>query len=267
MLIVTDGAVDLPAQLADSEFLAVVPGEVNGDGGAMVLGQDEFWSLLRQGSYPSTSPPTVSALAEAYGASETVLAIHVSAQLSATVSRAREAAERVGTAVTIVDAQSLSVGAGLVVAAVHRAAIETNDPDPIIELAKALPSRLHTFAIIDHVESLRRSDRAGLLPKAHLAKNHPLVLAVRGRVVPLAQPRHRHGALADLIQRLRHTTRTPGPWALGHGDAHDVNEVMAQLSAEFGSAPAFVTHLDPTVGVHLGPESLVVGVLSGPVVL
>ena len=29
--------------------------------------------------------------------------------------------------------------------------------------------------------------------------------------------------------------------------------------------PAFVTYLDPTVGVHLGPDSLVVGVLSDPI--
>ena len=53
-------------------------------------------------------------------------------------------------------------------------------------------------------------------------------------------------------------------WALGHGDAADVDTVVRGFSHYLGHAPAFVTHLDPTVGVHLGPDSLVVGVLSEP---
>lgn len=51
-------------------------------------------------------------------------------------------------------------------------------------------------------------------------------------------------------------------WALGHGDAADVDAVVKGFSHYLGQAPAFVSLLDPTVGVHLGPESLVVGVLS-----
>jgi DegV family protein with EDD domain len=262
VLIVTDGAVDVPESLARSRFLDQVPGSVRGHDGPVAADQDGFWACLRRGEFPSSSPPTVSALFAAYQHPDLVIALHVSAQLSATMQRAREAAARVGSGVAVVDTGSLSVGAGLIVAEVHRAAVDESSPS-LVDLARSLPARLHTFALVQHVEALRRSDRAGLLPGAHLARNHPLVLAIRGRVVPLAQPRHRAAAISELASHLRHH---PGPapqaWALGHGDAPDVASIAHDLAQFMGREPAFVTHLDPTVGVHLGPDSLVVGVLS-----
>jgi len=262
VLIVTDGAVDLPAELTTSGLIRQVPGEIWGPDGPLRVDRDEFWSLLRRGEYPSTSPPTVSALMDAYQYGDLVVALHVSGQLSATMARANEAVERVGTGVSVIDTGSFSVGAGLIVAEVHRLACEASVPS-IVDAAGTLPSRLHTFALIEDVEALRRSDRSGLLPSSHLARNHPLVIAVRGRVVPLAQPKQRAHAVAELSRHMRNRS---GPslaaWALGHGDAGDVETVIQGLSNYMGRPPSFVSYLDPTVGVHLGPDSLVVGVLS-----
>jgi DegV family protein with EDD domain len=264
MLIVTDGAVDVDPALASSELLRHVPGELAGVDGPLTVNHDDFWSGLRRGHYPSTSPPTVSSLLNAYEQPGLIIGLHVSAQLSATMQRAQEAAARAHAGVSVVDTGSLSVGAGLIVSEVHRAARE-QAASSLVELTNALPSRLHTFALVQHVSALRASDRAGLLPKEHLKRDHPLVLAVRGRVVPLAQPRNRHGALNELARHLRHRSGpAPYAWALGHGDADDAGSIVHEFSQIMGQAPAFVTMLDPTVGVHLGPDSLVVGVLSDP---
>jgi DegV family protein with EDD domain len=264
MLIVTDGAVDIPPELVNSKLVAQVPGEVWGADGPLHLGRDEFWAALRRGEYPSTSPPTISALVAAYQHPDQVIALHVSAQLSATMQRALEAAERAGSGVSVIDTGSLSVGAGLIVAEIHQLAKDASALS-LVDAASALPERLHTFAVIQEVDALRRSDRSGLLPSSHLARGHPLVLAIRGRVVPLAQPRQRSSAIVELSRHLRHTS---GPrvqaWSLGHGDASDVNAVVEGLSRYMGRDPAFVTYLDPTVGVHLGPDALVVGVLTEP---
>jgi DegV family protein with EDD domain len=263
MLIVTDGAVDLPEELRRSNLVRQVPGEVYGEDGPLRIDRDGFWSLLRSGQYPSTSPPTVSALMTAYEHPDLVIAIHVSGELSATVQRAHEARERVGSGVSVVDTGSLSVGAGLVVAEVHRMAHEGAAPS-LLEAAQELPGRLHTFALIQEVDALRKSDRSGLLPSSHLARNHPLVLAVHGRAVPLAQPRHRGQALAELSRHLLHRSGArPTAWALGHGDASDVEAIVEELTGYLGHPPEFVSYVDPTVGVHLGPDSVVVGVLSG----
>jgi DegV family protein with EDD domain len=265
-ILVIDGAVDLPGRLEGSTRMRTVPGEV-WIGDELFTGDPrEFWALVRSGRYPSTSPPTVSALAEAYRHPDLVYAIHVSAELSATVARAQVAATRSGPGVTIIDTRSLSVGAGLVAAAVHHAVSEGLDHVSNIDLALTLPDRLHTFALVQDVESLRRSDRDGLLPKGRLARNHPMLLSVRGRAVPLEQPKDRGDGLRKLVAHLRHSVRSEiGAWAIGHGDASDCDQIVDQLSTELGQPPSFLACLDPTVGVHVGPEAILVAAISDPV--
>ncbi|MGP0030009.1 MAG: DegV family protein [Acidimicrobiales bacterium] len=266
MLIVTDGAVDLPAPLEESPLLRIVPGAVWLKDEPFVGGVDEFWALLRRGAYPSTTPPAVDALVEAYGDTDAICAMHVSAELSSTVARAREAASLCGSDVAVIDTRSFSVGAGLITAAVHWALQNPSGPQSITDFAQSLPLRLHTFALIQNVESLRRSDRAGMIPKSHLARHHPLLLAVRGRVVPLEQCRNRGGALKRLVAHVRHSAGPEiGAWALGHGDASDHDGLADELSRAFGRPPSFIARLDPTVGAHVGPEAVVVGAISDPV--
>ncbi|MDA8399240.1 MAG: DegV family protein [Actinomycetota bacterium] len=267
MLIVTDGAVDVPESLTGSALLRRVPGEVWSGEAPFTGGLEDFWAQLRKGNHPLTTPPTVSALTAAYQHPDLVIGLHVSSELSATMARASEAAQRAGPGVVVVDTRSLSVGAGLIVTAVHRAAQSADAPDSIIDFARSLPDRVHTFALIQDVESLRRSDRSGLLPRAHLARK-PLVLAVRGRVVSLAQPNHRQAAVKEVAWRLRRSAgATLGAWALGHGDAADVDGIVERITAAIGQRPRFCTSLDPTVGAHLGPDAIVVGAVTGPVEL
>ncbi len=83
----------------------------------------------------------------------------------------------------------------------------------------------------------------------------------------LGQFKSRNEALRKLAVHLV-TSAEPtsiGAWAIGHGDVADAAALTDQLSNHVGSPPAFVTRLDPTVGAHLGPDSVVVGAISGPV--
>jgi DegV family protein with EDD domain len=266
MLVVTDGAVDLPPHLAYDEGVRVVPGEVWVDDKAFRGDQMAFWDLLRGGTFPSTSPPTVNALAEAYGGGGLVCAIHVSADLSATVARGQAAASRVGSGVIVIDTRSFSVGAGMIVAAVREAADDHGRTTSVIDFARSLPDRLHTFVLVPEADTLRRSGRAGLLPNAHLTRGRPLLLAIRGRAVLLGQPKDRDLGVRELITRARRNSGSGiGPWALGHGDAPDADVIATTLSNALGSPPAFTVSLDPAVGAHVGLGAIVLAVMAGPV--
>lgn len=264
---VVDGAVDVPETLVRAPGFRLVSGTVWSQAVPLADDRTTLWRLLRDGGAPSTSPPTVNALAAAYAGGSTVVGIHVSGRLSVTVARAREAAARAqaesGAQVHVLDTGSLSVGAGLIAWAVHAAAGAARTIGDLVDTADRLPPRLHSFALVQDVRVLRRSDRSGLVPRAHLASGHPLVLAIRGRVVPLEQPRHRHQALEALRRHLATTTGgNPEAWALGHGNASDLSSVSDLLSTALGKEPAFVAEIGPVVGAHLGPDSLVVAALS-----
>jgi len=265
MLLVTDTAVDLPAGLARSPSVRIVPGEVRQGTRPLVSSNEELWDQIRRGAPLSTAPPTVAALADAYRQGEVVCAIHVSEELSATMTRAKEAANRIGPHLTLVDTRSFSVGAGLVVAAVYRSIDPSIPEEAAFDLASSLPGRLHTFVLVEDVKSLKRSGRTGLLPEVHL-HNRPVLLGIRGRAFYLEQPRDRSAGLASLVTHARSSAQSGlGAWALGHGNATDRDAVVQKLSKDLGRVPSFVTSLGPAVGVHVGPNAIVVGVISGHV--
>lgn len=265
MVIVVDAAVDLPPELDSSPGVLTVPGEVWLGDQAFSGSRQEFWPRLRAGAMPSTRPPTVGALARAYRQAEAVVAVHVSAQLSATVSRAREALEEAANSVTLVDTGSLSVGAGLVAQALH-GCVERRSPDAaVIAMARVLPDRLHTYVLVQDTAWLRRSGRAGLLPERVRGRDRPLILAVRGRAIVLEQAKNRSNGIRALAARAKGTA---GPsratWALGHGDAPDVADVVDIVGQVLGDPPSFTVPLDPAVGTHVGPGAVVVGVVCPP---
>jgi fatty acid-binding protein DegV len=208
------------------------------------------------------------ALSEAYRGGDGVCAVHVSGDLSATVARGREAAAMVGPDVNVIDTRSLSVGSGLVAAAVRRMAEDPDRSASILQIAQELPDRLHTFVLVQNAEPLRRSCRAGLLPEDHLKRGRPLLLSVRSRSVLLDQVRDRTRAVRELVAHARLSAAPDiGAWALGHGDASDWATVLDEASRVLGGRPAFTAPLDPTVGAHVGPDAIVIAVVSGPVEL
>lgn len=263
MRLVVDGAVDLPTDLARAPHVGVANQEIWVDGAPFGGDSDRFWSRLRAGERFSTTPPTVTALAEAYaaGAGRSVCAVHVSKDLSATVRHAREAATRVPGPVLIVDSKSLSVGAGLVAFLAEQLFSEEGDWTRLATSVPRIPERVHTFVVVQDHEPLRRSERIKLLPTTRLNHHHPVLLAVHGRALALAQPRDRSAALQQLVVHARRSAAgAVAGWAVGHGDAADSPQVTEHLTAALGSPPLFCCTIDPIVGVHVGADAIVVAV-------
>lgn len=262
---VTDGAADLPDRLAAGLNIEVVRGPVCFGENRWRGVPGEFWAALRHGErLPATEAPSVEQLAAAYGqASGPVLAAHVSGELSRTVAHARAAAVASAGEVEVVDTRSLSVGTALVVAAAGEAVAAGVEEDRLRELVSGLVDAVHVHAVIDDVEFLVRGGRAGLVAAKVSKHAQRHVVAVKGHVIPVCQVRRRGEAIREMIAHVReHTTEGVSRWAVGHGDASDVDEVVGRLCGLFCSDPAFVTLLGAPVGSHLGPGAVVVGFFS-----
>ncbi len=260
--VVTDGGADLPESLAESLGITVVHGGIHFGDDAWDGSVEEFWRRVASGGpAPSTSPPGVDALAEAFADDLPVCAIHVSAELSRTEALAKQAAAA-SDRIHVVDSRSLSVGTGLVAMVTAQAADLDMDFEYVKRLARHLVDEVHVHAVIEDVGYLRRGGRAGLID-AHAKGDARQVIAVKGHAIPIRQAKDRRAAIGELLHHVAdHARHGIERWAVGHGAAPDVEEFVAEVQKVAGSEPAFVVPLGPAVGTHAGPGALVVGFLE-----
>ena len=264
MRVVTDGSADLPPELAARLQIEVVRGPVR-------FGEDlwhgepgEFWETLRRGKpLPATEAPSVEDLAASYGGGGPVMAVHVSSELSRTVDHARTAAGKAKAAIEVIDSRSLSVGTGLVAMAAGQALVAGADWERLRALVARCVDEVHLHGVIDDVKFLVRGGRAGLVAAKVSKHAHRHVVAVKGHVIPIRQVRHRGEAVGEMVAHVReHVPGGASCWAVGHGDADDVDDVVERLVPAFGCDPAFVTLIGPPVGSHMGPGALAVAFFS-----
>ena len=262
--IVTDGGADLPPELADSLGIRVVRGGIHFGEDSWEGSAQEFWRRVRgRGDVPSTSPPSVETLVDAFAGSEPVCAIHVSAELSHTEDNAKQAAGSSADRVHVVDSRSLSVGTGLVAMVAAQAAAVDVDFEQIKALARRLVDQVHVHAVIDAVDYLMRGGRAGLLDTHSIKHRASQIVAIKGHAIPLRQVKGRRRAVDELLSHIaEHAEHGISQWAVGHGDAGDVDDFVARATKVLKSEPAFVVSLGPSVGTHAGPDALVLGFLA-----
>jgi DegV family protein with EDD domain len=259
--IVTDGAADLPPDVAATLGIEIVRGPVHCDGSEWFGSSAEFWRQVADGMRTSTGPPSVDDFTRAFAGRDPVYAVLVSAELSRTVEHAERATES-GGPVCIVDSRSLSVGTGLVAVEAAQVARDAADLSHLKLLLARLVDQVHLYAVIENVDYLVRGGRTGLVAPPGRAGWRRL-LAVKGHVIPLEEVHHRRKAVDVLLRHVcEHASHGVGEWAVGHGGAADVDEFVDKAQRVLGGFPRFVVPLGPPMGTHAGPDALVLGFLA-----
>ena len=260
--ILTDGGADLPEELTEAFGIPIVRGPVHLNGDDWHGSTEEFWRTVRSGTMaPSTGPPGREAFADAFAVGDPVCAVLVSSELSRTVDQAKEAAGS-SPQIHVVDSRSLSVGTGLITSVLAETAATGAGFEAVKQLARRLVDDVHVHAVIDDVGFLLRGGRAGLVDE-HAKPGFRYVVAVKGHVIPLERAKDREGAIRHLLHHLsHHAPHGIKRWAVGHGDAADVDSFAARAEKALGSPPHFVVPIGPSVGAHAGPGALVLGFLS-----
>ena len=274
--IVTDSTCDLPPRMAQELGVAMVPlhvvfGDVSYREGIDITVEEFYEMLVKSRQLPTTSAPSVGDFQEVYERlleeTDSILSIHLSGKLSATVRIAQAAADSINKPgrIAVVDSQSMSVGMSFVImeaAAAIRAGASLEEANAA---AKSVRDRLHVLFMLDTLEYVRRGGRIGRA-RAYLGtmlRVKPILAVREGELYPVERVRTRvHGVERIIQAAVRHQNVTMA--AVAHATTPDEAELIAgRLAMAFPHAQVFVTRCGPVLGTHGGPGIVGVGVVEG----
>jgi DegV family protein with EDD domain len=269
--IVTDSACDLSDEEARTHRVEIVPLTIRFGTEEFVdrveLSTSAFYDKLATSSaLPETAAPSPGSFVEAFrrcqadGATE-VVCINLSAQLSATMQSAQNAAQAVAAdlPVHVVDSRSITAGLGTLVLKAAEAAASGAPASEILALVDDLRARQHVFGTLDTLENLKKGGRIGgaqaLLGSMLSIK--PLLDLSSGAVAEAGKTRTRKKAFLWL----RDTLRAHAPYenlCVVHGCAPDLDEFLDVLREDVDVSTVRVGTIGAVIGTHGGPR--VVGV-------
>ncbi|MDH7487744.1 MAG: DegV family protein [Anaerolineae bacterium] len=267
--IVTDSVATVPAELAQRYDIGIVPLEVifgleSFHDGIDMTPAEFYRRLATDRVMPKTSAPSVGELAAAYAEAarraEAVVAIHLAASLSATVTVAHQAAALIDTPVHVLDCRTAAAAQGLIVLAAARAAEAGAGAGEVLATTRKVMDRVYLLVMLDTLHYLRKGGRIGGA-QAWLGmalRFKPIVALANGRVVPVERPRTRPRGVARLVELMAEATKgRPVHVAVTHAEALTEAEALRdRIAAQFDCRELIITELTPVMGAHAGPGVL-----------
>lgn len=276
--ILTDSTADLSAEMAREHGIEVVPLTVHfGERiyrDRVDLDPASFYEMLEDEAepHPFTNPVKVGEFARRYleaAATQDVISIHISSELSLTAEHARFAAEagRVSTGkmrkreqppvIEVIDSRQVSLGLGLLAVFAARMAARGEKAERIAERIRSMRERIQTLFVVDTLEFLQKGGRIGKAQAllGTLLRIKPILGLVDGQVAPVDRARGSRAAMPKLIDRL---TRGLDPdqhvfVGIAHAKAPVRAERLASLiEKELRVAEVFIAEMGPVVGTHVG---------------
>jgi uncharacterized protein len=280
--IVTDSAADLPEALLAELGIHVVPARIHFGEHSYLdkVGLDtaEFYRMMAESPvHPTTSQPPPGDFRRLYqilGSHHAgVVSIHITAWGSGTFRAAEGAADRAAAAVPVlaIDSRNASIGQGLIALRAAELAAQGRGLDDIVLAVTAAITGTRTWALLGSIEHAVRGGRVPASRRilAKLLRLEP-ILATRpdGRIATAGALLGRH----DRVRRFaRWVARRIGPathqrLAIGHANAPADAELLAHELRRLVPAAtlSFTTEIGTALGVHGGPNTLVVSVQSMP---
>ncbi len=274
--IVTDSSADLPPEIAAALGITVLPLSINFGNksfreGVDISPQEFFDRIAHDGSFPTTTPPSLSVFESTYAElmkqTNQIVSIHVSSKLSPTYARAqRAAAPLLGRAkIHVIDSQLVSVGLGMLVTAAAQAAESGANVDEVVRLVRGMIPRIYIAFFADTLDYL---ERGGRIRKAQailggMLNIKPLLILEDGDIVALEKVRARAKAIEKLVEFIVEFTHIERMVILHSTTPEDVNLLIEQINLTMPNLDMKVELYGPSLGTHLGPGALGVVVYEG----
>lgn len=281
VVVVTDSASDLPADLLESLPLELVPVRVSfGEEDFLdrvSLSNAEFHRRLRQaGVLPRTSQPPPGDFRRQFELSLSharhAVYVGLSRPLSGTLQSAETAAERCAPGrVSVLDSRQVSCAQALLAIAAAECAAQGGSVEAVCARVRALIPHTYLFAA---ARDISHAVRGGRIPRWVEPVARLLGLTAIARI----RPDGTLGVAGALLGRrrvpprfARYIARQLPPasgWRImvGHCDAREDAALLLEVLREvLPASRCWITETGPAIGAHAGPGTLVVGLQAEPV--
>lgn len=275
--LVTDTASDLPRDYLEQNDIAVLSLSYILDGKTYgwenPMDEHEFYTMMRNGSMPTTSQVNIGEAAELLEnlieTYDEILCVAFSSGLSGTYNSIAVAAQGICEAhpdkkIRVVDSRAASLGQGLMVdyALRMKQAGKTMD-----ETADFLEKNYEHFTHVFTVDDLNHLYRGGRVSKAAafvgtLANIKPVLhVDKEGHLINIGKVRGRKKSLLELVNLMeqkigRHAAENQRIF-ISHGDCiEDAQFVAEEVTRRFGIDSFLIHYVGPTIGAHSGPGTV-----------
>lgn len=272
--IVTDSTCDLPEHTVKDHKITVIPLHINQgvntfqDG--VDISREEFYAQLPgYKPAPTTAAPSPELFRQQYEklldeGAKSIISIHISESLSATINSARMAAEQYSRIpISVLDSSQLSMGLGFIVEKAAQMAKLGHKAEEIIDSLHELMKRTYVFASLKTLEYLRRSGRMhfAIARLGEILQIKPLLHMNQGN--PTA---HRTRTQIRATERLMEWLKEYAPFerlAIVHAGVQVEAEAMRErVKFYFPDADIPVVQITPVLGSHLGVGALGFAVIT-----
>jgi DegV family protein with EDD domain len=262
--VVVDSAAALPSDLIDRLGLGVVPLRLTLRGASVPDGSLPLEDVIAHlGDGIKTSAPSPGDWASAFEAAlrpgGAVVALTVSAQMSATYSAAGLAAEEFGGRVRVVDTGTAAGAEGLVALAAARSAAAGSGLDAVACRAVEVSEKVRLRATLDSLDHLVQSGRVPSIAgwAGRMMNVHPLFEfakhAVRRSRPALSREAAIHRMLQTVAKSAPSTDAILHAAALHAADPATAAELQRELETMADDVDVFVAPFSPVMIAHTGP--------------
>lgn len=277
--VVTDSTADIPNDVAEDLGLRVVPMSVTFGTTTEISGvtitDEEFYARLGSAtSLPTTAQPNPHWFIEGWqdaadDGSSAVVSLHVSRELSGTVSQAMRLAPDAAVPVTVEDSRQVGGGLALMAIAAQRRADRGGRADEVVAAARAVGAAVVNMMVVDTMDYLKRGGRVtgARATIGRALRVRPILGVQDGRVEAMGRARTRKSGIDHIVDAIheRHGSE-PVSLVVSHALAPDAADAaLATAHERLDVAASLTTVFGPVLGTHVGPGA--VAVAAAPAVL
>jgi len=274
--IVTDSSADVSTQLIAELGITVIPIRI-GLGtrvyrdGVDIHRSDFYRQLARGGILPSSRPPLLEDIHQAYERSlksgDQIVSIHLSSKLSETVRVAQGATKAFlgRSKITVVDSRLISWGLGTLVTAAAEAARSGASIWEILRLIRGMIPHIYMVFFVGNVDYLEHREGPGRRRRFTdgLMGVRPLLIVEDGQIMPMERVRGRGKAADRLFEFVAEFARFEQAVVLQGRLSDESQSLFERLMDVFPEKRLALKPYGPALAAYLGPDALGVGVYEG----